>query len=138
MTNLSQWFDLEEQKPWEVGVYELSGDASWNCYAYWDGKSFSYAWTTEISDALDRAYGYRNDKSQVCWFYKMKKWRSLSTNPEVKNKQRNKRVTRHVVINRGGFIDKPVAVFSSKELAEEYASKLFAATAKTIRFRTPE
>ena len=64
MTNLSQWFDLAEQTPWEVGVYELTDNASWHCYAYWDGQSFSYAWTSEIVGSRQLAYESRNQKKQ--------------------------------------------------------------------------
>lgn len=135
--NLSQWFDLAEQTPWEVGVYELTGNASWHCYAYWDGQSFSYAWTSEIVGSRQLAYESRNQKNQVHWFSRMKKWRGLSTDPEVKKNPVNKRKTMYVVMDCSR-IDNPAAVFTRKKNAQEYADRISWPRIKKIRFRTPE
>lgn len=133
--NLSQWFDLAQQNPWEVGVYEAQfaeDKTGFRWFSHWDGKNFNSGWTT-IERCIQHSGDFFRDARQPIL------WRGLSTNPEVKKKPSgNRKVTRHVVIDRGGCIDKPVAVFSRKKLAEEYGSKLFAATVKTIRFRTPE
>lgn len=131
--NLSQWFDLAEQKPWEVGVYEVENKSkkhpNLRIYSYWNG--YRFGWVEQFPWLAEMQGHNASIRTEI-------KWRGLSTKPEVKKKQGNRKVTRYVVIDRGGFIDKPVAVFSSKKLAEEYGSKLFAATVKTIRFRTPE
>ena len=138
MTNLSQWFLLSEQTPWEVGVYELTGNPSWHyCYAYWDGQSFSYAWASEIVGSRQLAYESRNQKNQVHWFSRMKKWRGLSTDPEVKKNPVNKRKTMYMVMK--AISNSPVASFSNVNAARDYAGRVnFPVRIRRIRFRTPE
>lgn len=133
MTNLSQWFYMAEQNPWEVGVYEalFPQDKEFQWFSYWDGEKFNSGWTTK-ERALQHAGGVFVDSTQPT------KWRGLSTNPEVKKKPQNKRKTMYVVIDRGGVVDTPVAAFFDAKNAQEYSERLAYPRIKRIRFRTPE
>lgn len=132
MTNLSQWFDLAEQKPWEVGVYQVEGDCwpSEDCWSYFDGNGFNYKSYTSAGHAFSM-------RERVGGGHRVKKWRGLSTNPEVKKKV-NKRKTMYVVIDQGGVVDKPMAAFFDSKNAQEYSERLAYPRIKRIRFRTPE
>lgn len=129
MTNLSQWFDLAEQKPWEVGVYEVTnGYYSGTVYSVWNGKYWSFT-----CRSIERAILNSDTKSRD----NIIKWRGLSTNPEVKKKPQNKRKTMYVVMDCSR-IDNPAAVFTQKENAQEYADRISWPRIKKTRFRTPE
>lgn len=131
--NLSQWFDLAEQKPWEVGVYELSGqNFNGTAYSYWNGNQFMYTW--DSSFGKQSAWDSRHDHSQPSWFCNMQKWRGLSTNPEVKKISGNRKVTRYVVT----ILEEVVATYESKPNAYKHANRHPSGRVKTIRFRTPE
>ena len=133
--NLSQWFNLAEQTPWEVGVYrvelsmknkpDLRTISEW--FAYWDGYKFG-------SFRLSPDESFRNRNSSLSQDLCNIKWRGLSTNPEVKKKAQNKRKTMYVVID---IESQPVGVFEIKHNAFLCAKKNFWSI-KTIRFRTPE
>lgn len=136
--NLSQWFDLAEKKPWEVGVYrvelsmknkpDLCTISEW--YAYWDGYKFG-------SFRLSPDESFRNRNGSLSQDLCNIKWRGLSTNPEVKKKPQNKRKTMYVVMN--AVTNNPTASFFSVNSARDYAETVnFPVRVKKIRFRTPE
>lgn len=130
--NLSQWFDLAEQKPWEVGVYEVQSKhlpKELGMYSFFDGHVFRY-----IKRDANSAFNYRADTT----YAEIVRWRGLSTNPEVKKKPQNNRKTMYVVIDRGGVVDTPVAAFFDAKNAQEYSERLAYPRIKRIRFRTPE
>ena len=133
MTNLSQWFDLAEQKPWEVGVYEVQTPLYNSQYSYWDGVRFNF-----ISSTRDGAHGYYLIGHRGGDGLSVTNWRGLSfglsTNPEVKKKQGNKRVPRYVVT----IWEEVVATYESKPNAYKHANRHPSGRVKTIRFRTPE
>lgn len=140
MTNLSQWFDLAEQKPWEVGVYEvelrlksnptkpIAQISEW--FSYFDGYEFKTACCS-----VNRAEDNSGESEEFDIF--VVKWRGLSTNPDLKKKQGNKRVTRYVVMDLSGM-DKPSAVFEKLDNALKYSEKLNWPRITKIRFRTSE
>ena len=135
--NLSQWFLLSEQTPWEVGVYrvelsmknkpDLRTISEW--FAYWDGYKFG-------SFRLSPDESFRNRNSSLSQDLCNIKWRGLSTNPDVKKKE-NKRKTMYVVMK--AISNSPVASFSNVNAARDYAGRVnFPVRIRRIRFRTPE
>lgn len=146
--NLSQWFRLDEQKPWEPGVYEvLLGNeqsieydqqlSDW--YAIWDGNKFLYA-----SSTVNGAFLNAGAKDDLC--FTITRWRGLASYPSAKPKARgNRKVTRYVVMTSftsAGY-GLPIAVFEDKALADAYVQKekfmhFYPLEVKNIRFRTPE
>ena len=130
MTKLSQWYALAEQTPWEVGVYKIpdryGSEIEW--FSYWCGESFHGGWSTIESAMETRGENY---------IVEYTKWRGLSTSPEVKKKQQNKRKTMYVVMN--AVTNNPTASFFSVNSARDYAETVnFPVRVKKIRFRTPE
>lgn len=126
MPNLSQWFLLSEQTPWEVGVYEVrdSWGRRWMCR--WDGEKF-LAQARNVETA-----NLQPHPPTICILL----WRGLSTNPDVKKKE-NKRKTMYVVMN--AVTNNPTASFFSVNSARDYAETVnFPVRVKRIRFRTPE
>lgn len=124
--NLSQWFDLAKQKPWEVGVYEV--EDSWGCI-------WMCRWNSEKFLAQAKAVGMANLQTHPATIF-IVKWRGLSTNPEVKKKE-NKRKTMYVVMK--AISNSPVASFSNVNAARDYAGRVnFPVRIRRIRFRTPE
>lgn len=141
MTNLSQWFDLAQQNPWEVGVYEVQSKhqpQELGMYSFFDGHVFRY-----IKRDANSAFNYRADMT----FAEIVRWRGLSTNPEVKKKPSgNRRVTKYAVMTSVSSIanhGQLLAVFSTEELAKKYADRespahFYPLEVHKIRFRTPE
>ena len=129
--NLSQWFDLAEQKPWEVGVYEAKYDGLDKIYYSWfNGEQFQSGWYSK-----QKAKENKNMPSGLGLV--PEKWRGLSTSPEVKKKPQNKRKTMYVVMN--AVTNNPTASFFSVNSARDYAETVnFPVRVKKIRFRTPE
>lgn len=127
MTNLSQWFLLSEQTPWEVGVYEV--EDSWGCIwmCRWNGEKF-------LAQAKNAGIAnLQTHSATIC----IRRWRGLSTSPEVKKKPQNKRKTMYVVMN--AVTNNPTASFFSVNSARDYAETVnFPVRVKKIRFRTPE
>lgn len=125
--NLSPWFLLSEQTPWEVGVYEVrdSWGSRWMCR--WDGEKF-LAQARNVETA-----NLQTHPPTICILH----WRGLSTDPEVKKNPVNKRKTMYVVMDCSR-IDNPAAVFTRKKNAQEYADRISWPRIKKIRFRTPE
>lgn len=88
-SELSQWFNLSEQKPWQPGVYPVtiaskdhagsfySFNRSW--YAYWDGFKFSRS-----SESFKSAskYSWLEEDSWILVY----EWRGLSYDPSLPNK----------------------------------------------------
>lgn len=148
--DLTPWFVLSEQEPWEAGVYEVFVSHDSSCFTYWDGLKFNYAWTDFFGDA---AIGYAHDSKrsqrQVHWFPENPKWRGLSTNPEKPKRVEKKQKTMHIAMqHQVGFRSSALGSFESKKLAEkcadwhrkniEFAFHKATYTVQTIRFRTPE
>lgn len=124
--NLSQWFLLSEQTPWEVGVYEVrdSWGSRWMCR--WDGEKF-LAQARNVETA-----NLQTHPPTICILH----WRGLSTDPEVKKKE-DKRKTMYVVMK--AISNSPVASFSNVNAARDYAGRVnFPVRIRRIRFRTPE
>lgn len=129
--NLSQWFLLSEQTPWEVGVYEVNSGNEWNHItysSYWCGSKFHGGWGFP-----EEAYENKDHPGDGSG----SKWRGLSTSPEVKKKPQNKRKTMYVVMN--AVTNNPTASFFSVNSARDYAETVnFPVRVKKIRFRTTE
>lgn len=127
--NLSQWFDLAEQKPWEVGVYEAKYDGLDKIYYSWfNGEQFQSGWYSK-----QKAKENKNMPSGLGLV--PEKWRGLSTNPEVKKKTSgNRKVTRYVVTEHAYA----VGVYEVEKNARKHAERIECGHVQTIRFRTPE
>lgn len=135
MTNLSQWFDLAEQTPWEVGVYEV--EDSWGCIwmCRWNGEKF-------LAQAKNAGIAnLQTHSATIC----IRRWRGLSTSPEVKKKPQNKRKTMYVVqaLWASGLY-KAEGSYQNHENAKNHLARLESnkscddAWIETIHFRTPE
>lgn len=133
---LSQWFDINEQKPWEPGVYEIQYQYGPIGCAYFNGNEFAYGWVIgsreeNIKYALRSAN--RVDCSQPI------SWRGISSDPSAKPKQKpkgNRKVTRYVVM-----LDKnPIAVFDTRKECLDYVKRgnIWWSSIEKIRFRTKE
>lgn len=127
--DLSQWFDLKKQKPWEPGVYacnvkHLPGRL---VYGYFDGVSF-VRFEATVKDAFHRRdYG----TSAICT-----KWRGLNHNPSAPKPKANKRKTMYVVVNVRTF--RPCAAFDKVNEARDYAERVnFPVRVIRTRFRVP-
>lgn len=131
---LSQWFDINEQKPWEPGVYEVSSSRSWSPLtysSYWCGEKFHGEWGFP-EEALEN----KDHPGDGCGA----KWRGLASDPSAKPKPKargNRKVTRYVVMDKTQ-IDTPLGVFSCPVVAANHAAKFKWAEVEKIRFRTPE
>lgn len=55
---LTGWFELSDQKPWEPGVYEVNSFAGGTVYSYWSGSQFMY-----ICKSIEDAYSRRSDQT---------------------------------------------------------------------------
>lgn len=77
-SELSQWFNLSEQKPWEPGVYEIKSGTRW-FYSFWDGCAFHAGWVS-----VSRAYNNRNHRFGGGDYYP--EWRGLSYDPSLPKK----------------------------------------------------
>ena len=130
---LTKWYLLSEQKPWQPGVYiVLRGeDEGWS---YWCGERFHGAWSIpqEAVTAFHR-------KLVLTSFISV--WRGLASDPAPKpspmtvkpKRSGNPKVTRYVVIQ------KITETFSSLENANIYADKLKTEwRIQKIVFRSPE
>lgn len=58
MNNLSPWFDLSEQKPWQPGVYlvHVEDEPNLKFWSYWDGAAFNYRSCLSASSAFNRRH----------------------------------------------------------------------------------
>ena len=142
---LTGWFELSDQEPWEPGVYDvelgivehgklISGIRQFSEWkSYWDGYCFKSA-----SDSVERAFinRYINESTGL----RVVKWRGLASDPSAKPKPKrsgNPKVTRYVVIAVGS--EKTVATFKGETAALDYAEIVnFQVRVKKIRFRSPE
>ena len=120
--SLSQWFNLDEQKPWEPGIYEAEGKHSKRLYkAKWNGLIF-----------IHPDFGDHRELQLVC-----SRWRGLASDPNAKPKPRgNRKVTRYVCVY--GVFNNPCAVFNTKKEAEKHVDSGKSWSYTKIRFRTPE
>ena len=130
---LSQWFDINEQKPWELGVYKVPCryGSEETYFSYWCGIVFHGGWNTVEIAIQQKKYSIEP---------RYKEWRGLSTNPTAKPKPKpkgNHKVTRYVVMDKTQ-IDTPLGVFSCPVVAANHAAKFKWAEVEKIRFRTPE
>jgi hypothetical protein len=135
--NLTDWFNLSEQKPWEPGAYEVDlGGGPDKDFSYWDGSDWGFISQSPLH-AESRDEGYTN-----CTVLR---WRGLSSDPnakpapEPKPKARgNRRVTRYVVMDPNYSLPTPVGTYGCKENAQERKQSIPGAYILKIRFRTPE
>lgn len=132
--NLSQWFNLAEQTPWEPGVYEVEYEGLTRAYYSWfNGDQFQSGWHTK--DAAQREKYMSSPLDLV-----PKKWRGLASDPSAKPKPKargNRKVTRYVV--RSYDKQKVFASFVNVDNARVYADSINEQVRITrIRFRTPE
>lgn len=129
---LSQWFDINEQKPWEPGVYEVDEDSFGKWFSYWDGKNFGYL-AMDVNEAIDEFSLHTN--------FVVEKWRGLSSDQSAKPKPKpkgNRKVTRYVVMDPNYSLPTPVATYACKENAQERKQEIPGGYILKIRFRTPE
>lgn len=128
---ISQWFDINVQKPWEPGVYQVPCKYGWKetYFSYWCGVGFHGGWNT-VEIAIQRKKHHIEPEYQ--------KWRGLASEPSAKPKPKsNRKVTRYVVMD--DIERKPIASFATKKAAENYEeSMMVLSSIKKIRFRTPE
>lgn len=130
---LSPWFDLDEQKPWTQGVYEVQIMEEIGKFSYWCGKEFHWVGGS-VEYAQSRFdMGERKGLGEF-----VSKWRGLSSAPSPKPKPRgNPKVARYVVMSFLGSC--PVASFENKKAALAYSEAVnFPVRVKKIRFRSPE
>lgn len=143
MQELSQWFNLSEQKPWAVGIYEVNSifdGSDFGVYSFWDGIEFKRIGIGIECAMRDKSMPTMRKQHEISW-------RGLSSDPsKTSHKPRgNRRVTRYVVManySRNGY-GLPYAVFTNKENADAYveaeqSNHFHKLIVKTIRFRTPE
>lgn len=137
---LTGWFDVEKQKPWEPGVYRVKIEHLPECdglFSFFNGVKFKW-----ISKSIDGAYEYQRMKTGAV----VTKWRGLSQNPNAKPKRSgNKRKVMYVVtecLSSQGY-GLPLATFSNKKNAQAYIDvegnmRFHNLRIDKIRFRTPE
>lgn len=134
--NLSQWFNLADQKPWEPGVYEVQRQD----YDY--GGQFSLFKNGKFHEVSVKGPDlaiYWAEKSGVGDGCDVVKWRGLASAPNDKPKARgNRRVTRYVVMDPNYSLPTPVGTYGCKENAQERKQSIPGAYILKIRFRTPE
>lgn len=129
--DMTEWFKLSQQKPWEPGVYECTVEhlGSRVLFGYFDGKAF-VRFESDIDILLKNA----NQGTGA----KCVKWRGLASSPSAQKKRAgNKRKTMYVVMDKME-IDKPLGCFMCEIVARNFASKFKWAEVEKIRFRTPE
>ncbi len=135
---LSQWFDINVQKPWEPGVYEVQyKNGSIGC-AYFNGNEFTYGWVIgsreeNIKDEFRSANECDSDQPIS--------WRGLASNHAATAKPKpkgNRKVTRYVVMDPNYSLPTPVATYACKENAQERKQAIPGGYILKIRFRTPE
>ena len=132
---LSQWFDINVQEPWEPGVYEVPGiyGAEETYFSYWCGIGFHGGRNTVEIAIQQKKYSSIEPR--------YKKWRGLSTNPTAKPKPKpkgNRKVTRYVVMDPNYSLPTPVGTYACKENAQERKQAIPGGYILKIRFRTPE
>lgn len=133
---LSQWFDINEQKPWEPGVYEVQRqdyDYSGQLSLFKNGKFNEVA-----VDGPDSAI-YWAEISGIGDGCDVIKWRGLASDPSAKPKPKvNRKVTRYVIMDPSYSLPTPVATYACKENAQERKQSIPGGYILKIRFRTPE
>jgi len=134
---MTGWFCMTEQTPWEAGVYEVQYSSTVQGCAYFNGNDFAYGWVIgTLEQNIQNALIDMNKKECV----QPIKWRGLNHNPDAPEKPKsagNKRKTMYVVCHQASRSTE--AAFNKKENAQEYAEYLnFPVYIKKIRFRTPE
>lgn len=142
----TEWFDIEKQKPWAPGVYEVAigMEDALGRFSYWNGKEFN--WCT--CQGVDKAFSmkYMLGAGAAVQF-----WRGLNFNPQtLKNptkKKGNKRKTMWLIYERFNFSGSKTlcAIGSTRKEAVaikkqrdslRYAGYSF--IIEPLRFRTPE
>lgn len=142
-SEMSQWFDLSVQKPWQEGVYLVKTESGHKYWSFWDGKEFGWGCVEKDSENLSRRGG-----DLVGSFAK---WRGLSSDPSPKPKRKgNPRVTRYVVAGTVGPYSSDIdskciyGCFDCYQVADGFAKKIrnkgdiTARVFPSKRFRTPE
>lgn len=135
--DLSKWFDLNEQKPWEHGVYEVKfrsvSGGERLATSYFDGEKFNFLSHSQYDFSIDVAY-----KNRRCCGggARVTRWRGLKKNPSAPKPKANKRKTMYVVVNVRK--DKPCAAFDKVNDARDYAERVsFPVRVIRTRFRVP-
>lgn len=138
---MTGWYHLSEQTPWEVGVYEVQYPSGVKGCAYFNGNDFACGWVIgTLEQNIQNALVDMNEKECV----QPIKWRGLNHNPDAPVKPKsngNKRKVMYVVIdaNRFGSFRGALAAFDNLKNAQEYAEYATGyVRIQKIRFRTPE
>ena len=134
---LSQWFDINVQKPWEPGVYEAEfedDDSGWRFFSHWNGSAFNSRWLS-IERCMEHAHeGFRDRRTPI-------RWRGLASDQSVKPKPKargNRMVTRYVLMDPNYSLPTPVGTYACKENAQERKQAIPGGYILKIRFSTPE
>ena len=72
---MTGWYNLSEQNPWEPGVYEVPcrfGGEGMTYFSWWDGLRFRGGWDSPEEAFSNKDHEYLTD---------YKKWRGLNHNP---------------------------------------------------------
>ena len=136
---LSQWFDINEQKPWEPGVYEVDVKYGFRepTVSYWNGEYFCFTCSKNNGYINAKQKGLIRGKSDC----HLVKWRGLSSDQSAKpnpNPKGNRKVTRYVVMDPNYSLPTPVGTYACKENAQERKQAIPGGYILKIRFRTPE
>lgn len=144
--NLSQWFNLDEQKPWDPGVYEVEFKSIFDganriAKSFFDGEKFNFLSHEMYGFSAEKAF----EKRKCCGGGRLVfRWRGLASDPNAKPKARgNRKVTRYVVMESLLVNDRAVASFEKRKAADAYLKMnpgwpMLPNYIKKIRFRTPE
>lgn len=128
--DLSQWFDVEKQKPWEDGVYEVrsSSLAFRNIFSLFRNGTF-HEISVVVLEPTDRIANVGvGDGCTVTH------WRGLNHKPSAPKPKANKRKTMYVVVNVRTF--RPCAAFDKVNEARDYAERVkFPVRVIRTRFR---
>lgn len=136
---LTVWFDVEKQKPWEPGVYQIKVNGEickLDTNSFWNGEYFCVCGSTIERASLPEAIKGKTNNN-------ITHWRGLSQNPNAKPQKRsgNKRKVMYVVqeIANNGMLLRSLASFRDMKHAKSYAASVYCYTRiDKIRFRTPE
>lgn len=146
---LTEWFDIEKQKPWEIGVYEIMYQTNLLAAAYFDGEIFKNGYTDAFPQCRRIDLAYSNRVKFEHDYLRVTRWRGLNFNPNAPTnpaKKANKRKQCIVVMRTDGWIDPiPLACFDNEKHADAFIawhaprskSEILYKT-WTKRFRTPE
>lgn len=138
---LTGWFYVEVQKPWEPGVYLVkSNQNKFVAGCYWHGDRWGNAALLDDENQAIQAASRWKDHLIGSWESEIKQWRGLNHNPSAPPKLKskgNKRKTMYVVVSL--WTSHPQAAFNDVDNARNYAEQVdYPVRIRRIRFRTPE